>query len=246
MTRSQRPSDAAPLQAGECRVWWADPHRHPAEDLVHVLSPAEQERASGYHREQDRRRFVTGGWLLRTAAAAFLGVHPAAVPVVRSCPQCDRPHGKPRISRGSPPAELHVSVSHSGDRVAVALSTAGPVGVDVEAVPTGPPEELARRALSPAERAYLADLPAHAQNAAFARLWVCKEAALKAAGHGLRVPPSEVRISRPHTDPTLVGWPLEDIPPDGVRLHPLTPGPGYHAAVAVITAGAVTVTEFCA
>ncbi|MET8051102.1 MULTISPECIES: 4'-phosphopantetheinyl transferase family protein [unclassified Streptosporangium] len=238
----QRSPDAALLQAAECHVWWADPRDHPIDTIARVLSPTEQDRAARYRREGDRHRFITGGWLLRTAAATYLGVSPAAVPVIRSCPRCNKPHGKPQVTHTG----LHVSVSHAGNRVAVALSTAGPVGVDVEAIPTTPPEELSRRALSSAERAALADLPAHAQNAAFIRLWVCKEAALKATGHGLSIPPGQVHISYPHTNPALVSWPLRDTPPGNVRLHLLKPVPGYHAAVAIISTETVTITEITA
>jgi 4'-phosphopantetheinyl transferase len=56
---------------------------------------------------------------------AHTGTNPV---VTRACPDCDRPHGKPLV----PDTGLHVSVSHSGDLVAVAVTTAAPVGIDVE------------------------------------------------------------------------------------------------------------------
>ncbi|OUC94136.1 hypothetical protein CA984_23605 [Streptosporangium minutum] len=229
------------LQTGECSVWWADPRDQPTDVLTSVLSGTELKRASTYHRDQDRRRFLTACWLLRTTAAAQLGVSPPDVVVERRCPDCDKPHGKPYVRSAG--IELHVSVSHAGNRVAVALSTAGALGVDVEEVPTGPVDGLAQCALSPAELAVLQALPEHKQNAAFARMWVCKEAVLKATGHGLRIPPDQVEVSSPQEDPALLGWPL-DIHPSTVQIHPLDPGGGYAGVVAVIAGDLpITVSE---
>ncbi|MEU6744315.1 4'-phosphopantetheinyl transferase family protein [Streptosporangium sandarakinum] len=220
------------LSAGECHVWWADPRQGTIEGLTEVLSPTELERAARFRREPDLRRFLTGAWLLRVTAGAQLGLRPEDVAVDRSCSDCARNHGKPRIHTGGPP--LHVSISHSGDRVGVALTAEGPLGVDVEAVPTTSVDELARCALTPAERRTLEALPGDERYEAFARTWVRKEAALKATGHGLRISPDRVEVSGPDERPALLSWPL-DVPVDGVRILPLDPGYGYVGVVAVLT-----------
>lgn len=218
-------------RTAECRVWWADPWHESVDSLTRVLDDVELERASRFHREQDRRRFLTGSWLLRQVAAIELGTDPEDVPVERRCPDCPKPHGKPFIRGTSPP--LHVSVSHSGDRVAVAVTTAGELGVDVEEVPSTPVDELAECALSPAELKALYAVPEEDRRVAFARVWTRKEAVLKATGHGLRVPPDQVEVTGPDEPPALLSWPL-DIPPERVRIKALNPGPGYVAAVAIL------------
>ncbi|MDP9866432.1 MULTISPECIES: 4'-phosphopantetheinyl transferase family protein [Streptosporangium] len=206
-----------------------------------MLSGTELERAATFRREPDRLRYLTASWLLRTTAALQLGVPPEDVPVERRCSDCGKPHGKPYIRNEG--AELHVSISHSANRVAVALSPAGRLGVDVEEVPSCPVDELVRCALSPAEQEILRTFPDHEQHLAFARMWVCKEAVLKATGHGLRIPPDQVEVSSPRERPALLGWPL-DIPPERVQLHPLDPGSGYAGMVAVIADDfPVTVSE---
>ncbi|GAA1272760.1 4'-phosphopantetheinyl transferase superfamily protein [Sphaerisporangium rubeum] len=226
---------------GHSRVWWATPQQPPADTVSGVLSPPELERAMRFHRDADRRRFLTACLLLRAAAAAHLDIAPHQVHVERRCPDCGKPHGKPHILHT--PEPLYASVSHSGDRVAVALSTAGPIGVDVEQIPDAPVNELIRSALTPAEQDFVRSLPERHQHAAFTRIWVIKEAVLKATGHGLRVPPRHVSVSYPHQPPALLDWPL-DVPVDELRLSALDPGPGYAGMIATISgAGPVSVME---
>ncbi|WP_424530177.1 4'-phosphopantetheinyl transferase family protein [Sphaerisporangium viridialbum] len=233
--------NALALKTAECRVWWADPRDQPIETLLGVLNETELKRAATYRREQDRRRYLTASWLLRTAAAIQLDMAPENVSVERRCGDCDKPHGRPYILTDD---SLHASISHSGNRVAVALTTAGPVGVDVEEVPTAPVSELVRCALSPAEQAVLGSLPERDQQAGFARMWVCKEAVLKATGHGLRIPPDKVEVSGPLEAPELLAWPLE-ISPQSVRITTLYPGDGYAGVVAVLTEDSpITVSEW--
>jgi 4'-phosphopantetheinyl transferase len=220
------------LGADECQVWWGDIEHRRIGSMFDVLTDAEVERAAGYDHTDDRSRFVTACWLLRTVAGAQLGLAPSQVPIDRRCPDCDRPHGKPRI-RGAGRG-LHVSVAHSGNRVAVALSTAGPVGVDVEErVPADIPADV----LSPGERASLRRLPERDRYNGFLWMWVCKEAVLKATGHGLRIPPEQVEITGPGHRPLLLNWPL-GTPADALDLYELDPGDGYTAAVAILADGA--------
>ncbi|MFI6508992.1 4'-phosphopantetheinyl transferase family protein [Streptosporangium sp. NPDC050855] len=229
------------LRRSECHVWWADPRPQPVGELAAVLSETEADRAARLHREEDRRRLVTACWLLRTVVAAQLGVTPGAVPVHRRCPDCGGPHGRPRILGAEGAADpLHVSVTHAGDRVAVAVCPSAPVGVDVEPVESAP---VTGASMSPAERAALRVLPPYGRRAGFARLWVRKEAALKATGHGLRVPPGRITVSGPLEPPALITWPLE-ISPAEVKLHTLDPGDGYVGALALLPGDhVITVSE---
>lgn len=226
------------LGPSDCYIWWADPRSRPVDELAAVLSDAEAERAAGLLRPEDRRRFVTAAWLLRTVVAAQLGTDPRAVAIHRRCPDCGGAHGRPRITGTARP--LHVSVTHAGDRVAVAVCAAE-VGVDVEQISEA---EISRSSLAPGEWAALRALPPYRRRAGFAAMWVRKEAALKATGHGLRVPPERVLVTGPQQPPELLAWPL-DVPPRAVTLHTLDPGEGYVGAVAVISEGRpVNVSEY--
>jgi 4'-phosphopantetheinyl transferase len=188
------------------------------------MDDAERARHAALLREVDRRRLAIGSALLRLAAGRELGRPPRSVRLDRTCPTCGKPHGKPRIIDGG---DLEVSVSHSGQRVAVALARGAAVGVDVEERPAGfDYAALVPAVLGSAERATDADT--------FLAYWTCKEAVLKATGDGLRVPLTNLTIADPVDDPRLAAWPERPGLPATVTLYRLDPGPGHVAALAVL------------
>ncbi len=109
-------------------VWWAglSSSRVGLEDL---LDARERTRLAGLDLPADRARFLVGAALLRTAAGRAVATSPVKVEIDRSCPKCGGPHGPPRVAGGP-----HVSVSHSGVLVVVALCADVAVGVDVQRV----------------------------------------------------------------------------------------------------------------
>jgi 4'-phosphopantetheinyl transferase len=191
-----------------------------------LLDDVELSRVARLRRAADRDRFVAGHALLRLAVGRLMDVDPSTVAVTSTCPDCGAPHGRPVITVAGRPAP-NASLSHSGDRVIVALSHAGPVGVDVEPLEDDAfaDDALDDVALTPDERAGVQALAPRARPAARARLWVRKEAFLKATGQGLREPPSEVAV----TAATASGRSTAS------RLTDLDVGAGYAACLAVLT-----------
>ena len=181
-----------------------------------MLDEVERERLAGYRREEDRQRFLVGCALAKAAVAACAGTSAADISFDRTCADCAKPHGKPRVI-GS---DLELSVSHSGDRVAVAVIPGRPVGVDVERVrETHDRDSLARYVMAESETGDL-----------FVA-WTRKEAVTKATGDGLRVSFKEVVLAE---DPVrVVAWPYPE-PPQHVTLFDLDAGAGYVAALAVL------------
>jgi 4'-phosphopantetheinyl transferase len=233
-----------PLDDGACQVWWARPRQVPEPLLRTALSDTERQRADRYRREDDQLRSLSGAWLLRSALAAHLGASPDGVKLDRTCDECGEPHGRPRLVGD---AGIELSVSHSGDRVAVAISRAGPVGVDVERIDMKPQaadlaDPVSADVLSGAERVGLESIPRGGRHVAFIRIWVRKEALLKATGHGLRLPLDQVEVSGPAEPPALIRWPLGRSP-DEVTLLDLDAGPAHAAALALLTGGPVAVSE---
>jgi 4'-phosphopantetheinyl transferase len=219
---------------GCAEVWWAR-RQDAAPGLAGLLDQAERERWAAFRRDADRERFLVGCALAKAVVAAGTGREPAWVRFDRACRQCGRPHGKPAVVGGGP----ELSVTHSGDLVAVAVAAA-PVGVDVEqldgrprAPGGGDPAALARMVLAEDERAALAAVPADGRVRAFLVAWTRKEAVTKAQGDGLRVPFGDVIVAADAAGPRLAAWPYPQ-DPRSVSLFDLDPGPGYVAALAVL------------
>jgi 4'-phosphopantetheinyl transferase len=208
-----------------CEVWWASPALERPWHLD-LLDDAERGRRESLHQAADRARFTVGAALLRLVAASLTDRPAGAVVVDRHCARCGRPHGRPRI------ADLHVNVSHSGDLVAVAVSRAGPVGVDVEQIVDVDVAGLSSVVLAPDETAD--------ERSGFFTYWTRKEAVVKATGDGLLVPLNEVRVTPPDAAPGLVSYPGRALT---VQLRDLAPGAGYAAALAVIADAPVEVRE---
>lgn len=186
------------------------------------LDEVELGRVDALTRAEDRLRFRLSRALLRSLVGELSGVAAASVRLSYACARCGRPHGRPVVVAPEPARRWWVSIAHAGDRVVVAASAVGPVGVDVESLAAvgvdgvGGFDGFDGVALTVAERAGLATVPPDRQVAARAALWVAKEAILKAGGEGLRVDPASVDVA---------SWP-------GVVV-PVDVGPGYAAAVAV-------------
>jgi 4'-phosphopantetheinyl transferase len=196
-------------------VWWAR-RQDSSPRLEALFGEVERGRWATYRRAEDRDRFMVGNALAKTAVAQLTGQDPEDVAFDRSCAQCGKPHGKPRVVGGGP----ELSVSHSGDLIAVAVHRVYPVGVDVEQIrDTRDREALERFVMSDAEAGDL-----------FA-VWTRKEAVTKATGDGLRVSFKEVVLAE---EPLrVVAWPYQ-MPPSDIRLSDLDTEPGYAAALAVI------------
>jgi 4'-phosphopantetheinyl transferase len=163
---------------GLARVWIVpvDVPADTAADCRDVLDDGERARAAAFLSPRDRQRFTVAHGALRFLAGHELGTEPAALTWIPG------PHGKPGLA--PPWSGLHTSLSHSGDMIAVAISTGRPVGADIQhLVPGLDPVALSARFFPPEEHAYVAagsDPGARADR--FAGLWARKEAVVKAAG----------------------------------------------------------------
>jgi 4'-phosphopantetheinyl transferase len=81
---------------------------------------------------------------------------------------------------------VQFNLSHTPGMLVFAISLDRPVGIDVEAVrPHQNFDALGRRFLHPGEWEAIAALPDSQRSQAFAAIWTCKEAYLKARGEGL-------------------------------------------------------------
>ncbi|MFD7614066.1 4'-phosphopantetheinyl transferase family protein [Streptomyces sp. NPDC059828] len=211
----------------------------PAHRLA-LLDPAERQRyerhqADGDHAARDRH--ATAAVLLRTLAARYAGCPAGRVRVDRTCAGCGQPHGKPQL----PGLDLHVSLSHTDDLIAVAVTRAGPVGVDVERIDRGLDHRaLARYALSGEETAWFRETE---PVTGFYLVWTRKESILKATGDGLRVPMATLTLSAPGLPVRLLDATAHPGLPARARTTDLRPGPDHVAAVTVLADRPVRIRE---
>ncbi|OLT39963.1 4'-phosphopantetheinyl transferase [Saccharomonospora sp. CUA-673] len=221
-----------------CSVWWATPVEDTAAHRE-LLTDVERARFEAYRRGEDRRRFLTGRVLAKTVVGRQLGVPAGTVVFDASCEDCDKQHGPPRV----PGSDLELSISHSGERVGLAVTAGAKVGLDVETTTRRADDGLLEYTLSPAERSAVAALGDDARTRAFFRYWTGKEALMKATGKGLRIPLTSLTLAPPDQPPGLVSSADPALDAAATRLAPLTPGDGYDAAVAVLTTEELDVTE---
>lgn len=158
--------------------------------LAHLCAPEDVQRQSRLRFPHLRRRAAVRSAALRHILGKALGLRPESLTFERDS------WGKPVLALTTPRAQarhaIHFNLSHSQERAAVILADS-PVGIDLEH--TGPDrgwDEMSDIVCSPSERALIEALPAVARTRAFYRLWVAKEAAVKADGRGLSLPVNRI------------------------------------------------------
>jgi 4'-phosphopantetheinyl transferase len=159
-------------------------------DRPDVLAPAELGGCLRIRGAVERSRALRSRAGLRLLLGRRLAVAPAAVRLVAG------PWGKPTLD-ASHCSRLRFNLSHSGDRLLVALGTGREVGIDIEAGSDGlDVDAIAGLAMAEHERRTLRRLALPARRAAFLRLWTRKEALLKATGEGLMREPRTAALPR--------------------------------------------------
>jgi 4'-phosphopantetheinyl transferase len=210
-------------------VWAAnlDLSANAFQSFAETLSRNESGRASRFHFERDRKRYIAGRGILRAVLGKYLQMLPAEVPLVYG------PNGKPLLQSSGRSTTLHFNLTHSHDLALLAVTRAAQIGVDVEAVrPLSDAHELVNRFFSARESAAFESVPEAEKPLAFFNLWTRKEAWLKATGEGIGHLLNKVEVS------FLPGEPAEllTLPQDSKSrwtLTDLAPAPGFAAALAV-------------
>ena len=167
------------------------------------LAPAEAASAGRFRRAEDRLDYSASHALFRLLAAWQLGLGPdaaAGLEVRRRCSSCGgTDHGKPGVEG------VGLSLSRSHGAVMAAAGPAGTsLGADIEKVPARVFDGFDDFAVAPGEldgTGHDSFVSADADGArmrdadgARMRLWVAKEAVLKAAGLGLALDPASLRL----------------------------------------------------
>ena len=199
-----------------------------AEQYHPLLDEREQAHLGGLGRAPARQRYLVGRALLRHGLAEVLARAPDELAFAIG------PQGKPRLVDDA----CYFNLSHSHDWLVLAISQAGPVGVDIEFHGRrNRIDKLARYYFSPAEQLRLGELPEPERRAYFFMLWTLREAYAKALGCSLWDTLAGTRID----------WPEGGVPElhlsgrachgYGVRWWHLNPLPDYSLALAGLGEG---------
>lgn len=216
---------ALPDAAPGVHAWLAGLLRPAAEiaALAALLSPAEHARAARFGRPELRDRYVVGRATLRTLLGQHLRIAPERVVIERG------ERGRPYTPSD---ATLDFNVSHTRDVVLVGIAGRPRIGVDIEhGERILNVEGIARKFMSAAERAALAQLPDDERRRTLLRLWTCKEAMSKATGDALSAPFAQLDVAH-EPAPRLRDGPPPYLPAHW-RLHPLAVPGGFLATVAL-------------
>ena len=153
--------------------------------VAQTLSASERSRADTLAAAERDKYFAVHGYVHRILALYLKASRKACV--------CYDQLGKLQVC-GSP--RIWISISRAGNAATVAVSKAGPIGVDIE-------ERRSMRRLDGAEALIMDEggrqsmllLPTPLKRLARLACWVRKEAYLKAVGVGLRAHPQAVRVA---------------------------------------------------
>jgi 4'-phosphopantetheinyl transferase len=202
----------------------ARPRNHPAVQVWRIIlappSPRSTEETDNLRRQSNR--------VLRAILGAYAGTPAEQVQLTQG--QGGKPEVRPSSVRAEP---LHFNLARSAGRCLVAVSRAGPIGVDLEQVTDfGDVDRIATRFFTAIEASAIRAEQGDEKLQTFYRCWTRKEAYAKAIGGGLAVPFDRFTVSTgASANPSIVN--LTDDDPDAWTLRHLAPWAGFTGAFAI-------------
>lgn len=149
-------------------------HRRDVSACRSLLTAEELDRAAKFLNPDDADGFILGRGLLRRILADCMNSDPSALRFNRNA------QGKPFLENGG----LEFNVSHSRDRLLIAVTAGRAVGVDIEFRREGlNMRSIAKRWFAPEEQAFFENRADPAEG--FFEIWAKKEAYVKALGVGI-------------------------------------------------------------
>ncbi len=165
-------------------------------EAPYLLSAEESTRAAKYHFEKDRRVYEAGHVLIRKILAHYTSMEASKLeltPIVNT---------KPELLNS--PFKIHFNISHSGNKILVAVGFLTDVGIDVEKViPDFDIDGFAEANYHPHEVDNLRLLNEEAETDYFYQIWTRKEAWLKLTGEGVNDKLKEIDFSGKDMKTTL-------------------------------------------
>ena len=158
----------------------------------HPCEPAAEDfrDAACYTNEPLRSRFLASRGILRSISGGLRRIFRTVA--LRASPRAAMESSTSARGAGR---GVHFNISHSRDRLMIAVSRMGPVGVDIEHLRPIDAGWLTRSWFSRGERREWLRLPPASRLEAFFHGWARKEAFLKATGFGMAMPLDSFSVS---------------------------------------------------
>jgi 4'-phosphopantetheinyl transferase len=155
-----------------------------------LLNDIEQTKAMRFFQEKHRHYYVISHGKLRATLASYIHIAPEKIQFAESA------FGKPFIVADGKPHNLKFNLSHSANRMVVAVGYYDNIGVDIEVWNDKIDcHAIAKECFAEVEATYWKGLPDSAKSAAFYRFWTRKESFAKAVGAGITLGVSRVITS---------------------------------------------------
>ena len=170
------------LQTEEVHLWLtnADRTSWKPDALQNVLNEKERLRATRFHFDADRNRFIVRRAILRQIIGQYLGKVPGVIEFAENS------FGKPTLAGESGELPLHFNLSTSGEWVISAFAMQRRIGVDVEKCRQDFNwAEIAGQFFHAQEMKSISESPELERVQSFFKHWTMKEAFIKARGVGL-------------------------------------------------------------
>lgn len=179
------------LPEDEVHIWNFDMNKYlnQFDEFVDILSSDELIRASKFHFDRDKNRFIISRGLLRFFLNFYTSIPAAEIKFITNS------FGKPSLSIDDNSTQLHFNLSHSKNFLSIGFSNDNSIGVDVELIkPLKDHLEIAKRFFSASEVGQLLSFSADKIPDGFYSCWTAKEAVIKLSGEGLSFPLKEFDV----------------------------------------------------
>jgi 4'-phosphopantetheinyl transferase len=218
------------LLPGQVHVWAADVSEFAGRlaELGQMLSGEENIRSDKFKFADDRDQFRIRRALLRLILSRYVAKTPSGIAYRHG------EFGKPELDMDGRPPELFFNTSHSSRIAACAITSACPIGIDVERIAEIPEiKTIADRFFRPRETETLMSLPADSRLLAFYNCWTRKEAVLKTTGEGIARNLENIEVTlAPDDAPRVAAFSGDKHAGQPWHLQPFSPAPEYIGCVA--------------
>lgn len=226
---------------GKVKIWTFDLDVSAADEKKYtvVLNRPELERASRFHFERHKRRFIAGRGILRMILAQYLECDPVTLCFTYS------KFGKPAVLGPDGKPEINFSSTNSSNLGAVAISRKAKLGFDLEKVQSKKGDQMliVENQFCDEEIDWFKSLPEDERVNAFFELWTGKEAYLKAKGLGMSVPLNSFYISIKKQITRLVWSDIDQADPSSWMMYRPVTQSGFTSCLAVQSHNCSVISE---